>query len=202
MERTLNRTAGQRWSTIRGRRLHFEGKGNGVDGDELRFAQICRPIIGFGVLRPSSSRLQLLFSLGTLLLSAQPGMGTPGHFEPTGSLTTPRGSPTATLFPNGKVLVVGGDDSSGSFASAELYDTATGAWTSTGSLAFTQQGHTATLLANGKVLVTLFGCPFLVEDEPHDIVFDGTSMWARMRATIPSVRLLPQIKSLTQPWQH
>ena len=42
---------------------------------------------------------------------------------------------TATLLPNGKVLVAGGYGNSGYLASAELYDPATGTWTATGSLA-------------------------------------------------------------------
>jgi hypothetical protein len=40
----------------------------------------------------------------------------------TGSLATARESHTATLLPNGKVLVVGGAGGSGYLASAELYD--------------------------------------------------------------------------------
>ena len=62
-------------------------------------------------------------------------------------------SHTATLLPNGKVLVAGGYDSSGTLASAELYDPASGTWTATGSLATARVCHTATLLPNGKVLV-------------------------------------------------
>jgi N-acetylneuraminic acid mutarotase len=62
---------------------------------------------------------------------------------------------TATLLPNGKVLVVGGsDDSNNGMFSAELYDPATGKWTDTGSMAEARCYHTATLLPNGKVLVT------------------------------------------------
>ena len=60
---------------------------------------------------------------------------------------------TATLLPNGKVLVAGGYDSDGYLASAELYDPASGTWTATGSLATARYRHTATLLPNGKVLV-------------------------------------------------
>jgi N-acetylneuraminic acid mutarotase len=74
---------------------------------------------------------------------------------PTGNLLTPRSRHTATLLPNGKVLVVGGDNNAGfhSLSSAELYDPATGTWTATGSPGTPRFRHTATLLPNGKVLV-------------------------------------------------
>ena len=76
----------------------------------------------------------------------------------TGSLATARGRHTTTLLPSGKVLVVGGNDESGGLftgylSSAELYDPATGSWSSTGSLHTARGDHTATLLPNGKVLV-------------------------------------------------
>ena len=61
---------------------------------------------------------------------------------------------TATLLPNGKVLVAGGFiGGSGYLSSAELYDPASGNWTATGSLNNARSYHTATLLPNGKVLV-------------------------------------------------
>jgi N-acetylneuraminic acid mutarotase len=68
---------------------------------------------------------------------------------PTGNLNSPRSGHTATLLPNGKVLVVGGDSS----GSAELYDPATGTWSVTSSLNIARHLHTTTLLPNGKVLV-------------------------------------------------
>lgn len=76
-----------------------------------------------------------------------------GTWSTTGSLATARGSHTATLLPNGKVLVAGGKSVTYSLASAELYDPATGIWTETGGLANARHYHTATLLGNGKVLV-------------------------------------------------
>ena len=65
---------------------------------------------------------------------------------------------TATLLPNGKVLVAGGL-SNGVFgegtptSSAELYDPATGTWTATLNMGDPHGRHTATLLPTGQVLV-------------------------------------------------
>jgi N-acetylneuraminic acid mutarotase len=77
-----------------------------------------------------------------------------GSWTGTGSLQTTRNHHTATLLPNGKVLVAGGFDVNGTeIAIAELYNPATGTWSVTGSLGTARDSHTATLLANGKVLV-------------------------------------------------
>src|SRR4051794_2697344 len=70
----------------------------------------------------------------------------------TGSLNTARNQHTATLLPNGKVLVAGGFNGV-YLATAELYDPGTGTWSPTGSLRTARSYHTATLLPNGKVLV-------------------------------------------------
>jgi hypothetical protein len=71
----------------------------------------------------------------------------------TGSLNIRRYDHTATLLPNGMVLVAGGVRSPGLLASAELYDPARGTWFATGSLNTGRYEHTATLLQNGNVLV-------------------------------------------------
>jgi N-acetylneuraminic acid mutarotase len=83
------------------------------------------------------------------------GLFSTGGFVPSvgNSLTTPRDYATATLLPNGKVLITGGFGSGGYRASSELYNQATGTWTATGSLATGRYYHTATLLSDGKVLV-------------------------------------------------
>jgi len=72
----------------------------------------------------------------------------------TGSLNTARDEHTATLLPNGKVLVAGGIDiGSTNTATAELYDPASKSWTATGSLNDERSYFTTTLLPDGKVLV-------------------------------------------------
>jgi hypothetical protein len=67
----------------------------------------------------------LLF-LGAGLMLVQPCAGAPFQFEETGSLTTGREVHTASLLPNGKVLVAGGISGFGAVASVELYDPASG----------------------------------------------------------------------------
>jgi Big-like domain-containing protein/galactose oxidase-like protein len=79
-----------------------------------------------------------------------------GAFTQSGSMTVARFRHTATLLPDGRVLITGGvpADSSVPTSTAELYDPATGAFTATGSMTTAREQHTATLLNNGKVLIT------------------------------------------------
>lgn len=76
-----------------------------------------------------------------------------GTFTPTGSTTIARTGHTATLLPNGKVLIAGGYTGSVQLASAELYDPATGTFARTGDMTTPRAGNTAVLLPNGKVLI-------------------------------------------------
>lgn len=83
-----------------------------------------------------------------------------GVWSRTASMSTPRIYHTATLLPNGKVLVAGGAsriDASGNQATpldtAEIYDPATGGWTPAGNFRTARGAHTATLLRDGRVLI-------------------------------------------------
>ena len=75
-----------------------------------------------------------------------------GTWTATGSLGTARSFQTATLLPNGKLLMAGGVNDNARLTSAELYDPVIGSWSNTGSLNTARYNHTATLLPNGKVL--------------------------------------------------
>jgi WD40 repeat protein len=97
-----------------------------------------------------------ILRLGGLALATTSFLAFPSHaglFRATGAMKTPRELHTATLLPNGKVLVVGGFFMMNRLSSAELYDPESGTWTPTGALNTARQEHTATLLPNGKVLV-------------------------------------------------
>ena len=99
--------------------------------------------------------LTLLF-LGVVvqapMVLAQPA----GTFRATGNMTTPRFFHTATLLPNGKVLIVGGytgcDPTCRPAASAELYDPAIGTFMPTGRMTAAYITG-AVLLPDGRVLI-------------------------------------------------
>jgi hypothetical protein len=75
-------------------------------------------------------------------------------FSSAGNMTTERYAMSVTQLQNGMILIAGGQGpGSGTLASAELYNPATGTFTATGSLTHARYLHTATLLNNGKVLI-------------------------------------------------
>jgi hypothetical protein len=107
-----------------------------------------------------------------------------GEFSPTGSMATDRYYHTASLLPDGRVLIAGGyhvtdvmrTTSEGvgaageELASAELYDPKTGTFSPTGSMSTRRSGHTAVPLADGRVLVLGggMGPAFLATAEIYD----------------------------------
>ena len=69
-------------------------------------------------------------------------------------MNIPREYHVASILSDGRVLVTGGKDSSGTVNTAELYDPSTNNWTMTGSMSQAQYAHTTTVLSHEKVLIT------------------------------------------------
>jgi hypothetical protein len=77
-----------------------------------------------------------------------------GSVSPAGSMLQPRSGHTATLLPDGRVLIVGGMRRNQDFyRSAEFFDPATGKFSPAGEMSIGRVGHVAVLLRSGKVLI-------------------------------------------------
>ncbi|WP_437506872.1 Kelch repeat-containing protein [Sorangium sp. So ce1099] len=98
-------------------------------------------------LRARGSRIELSVDAGGEAVLVDPA------WEPAGLMAEARRDHTATLLPNGLVLVAGGWNSRGILDTAELYDPTTGEWIPARPMTLARRDHTATLLRNGSVLV-------------------------------------------------
>src|SRR3954454_1789266 len=117
----------------------------------MLYSLMTAPRSAYSIVKQRLALSLLAFTAG--LLFTQPCAAAPGEWEYTGSLKTARFHHTATLLPDGRVLVVGGEHGTSPLASAELYDPADGTWSDTDRLSIARDSHTATLLRNGMVLV-------------------------------------------------
>jgi hypothetical protein len=79
-----------------------------------------------------------------------PGTGTWTLANP---MNQPRSGHTASLLPDGKVLVAGGDNSDSYTTVAEIYDPTAGTWTTTVPLAVGREDPAMVVLHNGTVLI-------------------------------------------------
>lgn len=103
-----------------------------------------------------------------------------GTFTRTGSMNVARQGATATVLPNGKVLVAGGSQyiNANAIASAELFDPKTGTWTPAGTMNVPRSQHIATLLAaNGMVLVAGGGDGSRFYTNSAELYNPGTDTW-------------------------
>jgi hypothetical protein len=99
---------------------------------------------------------RVLISGGSSIINGQSGATSTaeiydsrtGSFSLTGPMGTTRSWHTATLLPDGMVLVAGGGS-----PTAELYDPPTSVFSPTGSMETERSGHSATLLQNAMVLI-------------------------------------------------
>jgi len=95
------------------------------------------------------------FSLAfTAFHDVPPAASRVGSVTPGAPMLEPRSSHSATLLPDGRVLIVGGMRRNQDFyRSAELYDPATGKFQPAGEMSIARVGQAAVLLQSGKVLI-------------------------------------------------
>ena len=100
------------------------------------------------------------------------GLGPPNTFVATAPLGVAQSGQTATLLPDGKVLIAAGGTTN-----AELYNPATRSFAPTAKMPLAVSGATATLLPNGKVLVAggVHGFHQVTNAELYD---PATGTWA------------------------
>jgi hypothetical protein len=96
-------------------------------------------------------------------------------FSPAGSLSQTRANHTATLLPDGRVLIIGGTAEE-PLASAELWDPVTRSFSPAASLAEGRLGHTATLLPDGRVVV-------IGGQVDNDVPLSSTEVWDPLTRT-------------------
>jgi WD40 repeat protein len=127
-------------------------------------------------------------------------------------MNTPRVSHTATLLPNGNVLVAGGaiatiPPETASYT-AEIYDATSGTWNAIGNMNSARAGHAAVLLPNGGVLVAGGVCCSEAIAEIYDPSTgawvtasdpgDESSVGANLMTLLPNGRVLAILSYLPQ----
>jgi len=97
----------------------------------------------------------LLIIIAAVLVLAMNGvaLAASGTWASAASVHTPRDGHTATLLPNGNVVVAGGENNNQAMASTEVYSPTTGSWITSGNLNTARSNASAVLLPNGSILV-------------------------------------------------
>lgn len=124
-----------------------------------------------------------------------------GLWREVGALNVARSGHSATLLPDGRVLVVGGRkdrDSSLPLASAEMFDPLSERWTPTAPLPAGRTNHAAALLRDGRVLVVggtgdTYGSPALRTALLYD---PKANRWSPATA-LSSAAAQPRLATLT-----
>jgi uncharacterized protein (TIGR03382 family) len=152
--------------------------GRSVGGDSLKTTEIYQPDAGVWVPGPDlpgtrawHTQTTLLsgkvlvaggaaFPFGQTIAEAHVYDPATGQWTRTGDLKTARGLHSAILLDSGKVLVVGGcsggnPETTINYASAEIFDPATGQWSVADPPHFAWVGATATKLSSDRVLMVL-----------------------------------------------
>lgn len=124
-------------------------------------------------------------------------------------ITTPAGKPivarfkhTATLLPDGKVLIAGGAGDDSQLNNAELYDPATNRFSTTGNLLVGRREHSATILPNGKVLLVGGTGESITEDGRRVFTIDTGELYDPVSGTFSATQSIPLAVYAITPLQN
>jgi serine/threonine protein kinase len=154
-----------------GRVLITGGGGNETVGDAAEVYDPAREesfYVG-RLMQPRRSHTSVLLADGRVLIAGgrliARGRGEPPiasveiyapqtvSFSAIEPLLEPRSDHTATVLPDGRVLIVGGSGNERSTRSTELFDPDSNSFAQDASMTTAREGHTATLLPKGRVLI-------------------------------------------------
>ncbi len=126
-----------------------------------------------------------------------------GTWASTAAMNIPRTGQTATVLPNGDVLVTGGQSTTGITNTSEIYlvTGGTGSWAKPINMNTPRMGQTATLLPSGKVVVIGGVAPNVTPDSTIETLYNGGGDWnpggtTLEHATGQAATLLPSGKVL------
>src|SRR5262245_41690072 len=91
--------------------------------------------------------------IAVILMTGSAWAASSVQVQPVPGMVTQRVDHTATLLPDGRVLLTGGTGAEGVLSSAEVYRPDQKAFEAVGSMGSARTGQTATLLSDGRVLI-------------------------------------------------
>src|SRR5213596_3440282 len=111
-------------------------------------------LIGQWLEKNNKTFLTLLAAGATLAIAMLVDASSSPQVEQLGQMAIHRSAHKATALSDGRVLITGGSNATGSLNSAEIFDPSTGTFSAvSGSMNMARARHTATLLSSGKVLI-------------------------------------------------
>jgi hypothetical protein len=105
-------------------------------------------------LHVTNSRTFTILAVAALVVAMNASaFAASGTWTASASVRTPRDGHTATLLPNGNVVIAGGENNNQVLSSSEVYSPTLGSWAASGNLNVARSNANAVFLSSGAVLI-------------------------------------------------